>query len=184
MASESKSQEKGLENKDGTITKLTELATIGAESVDDMIARFGEQGVSYSTGEESNGGYRFIGADEKIAFLRRVVGKRAFVVRWEYRPSGTGEYVSLYIIIDGAGKFIFNDSSKTGIYGQLNDISSTRQANGQDESHSTSGVLVERGIKENKPYQYDTRTNKAIKKDDDVPKEFRADAKPTFRFEF
>ncbi len=179
------SEVKNLENKNGDITKLTELATMEANSVEDMVKLFGSQGVSYSTGEETNGGYRFIGSDEKIAFLRRIVGKKLFAVRWEFRDSSTGEYVTTHIVVDGAGKFILNDSSKTGIYGQLSEITSTRQKNGMDESHSMAGALVERGVKENTPYEYNLETGRAIAKDDDsVPKDKRAWAKPTFRFEF
>jgi hypothetical protein len=180
MAAENKS----LTNKDGNVTKLTEFATMNANSVDDLVNMFGEQGVAYSTGEETNGGYRFISADEKVAFFRRVIGKRLFVVRWEFRTSSTGDYVTMHMVIDGAGKFIANDSSKTGMYGQLSDITSTRQANNVEESRSMAGALVQRGVKENAPYEYDTTTNRAIGKDSDVPKANRAWAKPTFRFEF
>lgn len=183
MAPKSNSETKDLENKDGNMTKLTEWATQEADSVDDMIALFSEQGVSYSTGEEVTGGYKLITADEKVAFLRRIVGKRLFAARWQFRESSTGTYVTVHIIVDDAGKFIVNDSSKTGFFGQLDEITSTRIRNGQDESHAMAGLLVERGIKENKPYEYDTRSGKAIPRGEEVPKQFRAAAKPTFRFE-
>lgn len=183
MAPKSNSETKDLTNKDGNITKLTEWATQDADSVDAMIEMFSEQGVSYSTGEEVTHGYRLITADEKVAFCRRIVGKRLFVARWEFRESPTGTYITMHIMVDDAGKFIVNDSSKTGFFGQLDETTSVRMSNGQSESQASAGLLVERGIKENKAYQYDTRTKKAIPRGADVPAEFRADAKPTFRFE-
>lgn len=183
MSTKSQAETKDLENKTGEVTKLIEWATADADSVEAMVELFSDQGVSYSAGEEVTGGYKLITADEKVAFCRRIIGKKLFVVKWEFREASTNNYVTFFFIVDGAGKFILNDGSKTGFFGQLDNVTSTRLRNGQDESHAQAGLLVERGIKENKPYKYDTRTKRAIPRGADVPAQFQADAKPTFRFE-
>jgi hypothetical protein len=200
---------KDLVNKDGQPTKLVEWATMEADSVDDMLALFGESGVSYSSGEEITGDYQLITGDEKQLFLQRVQGKRAFCVQWEFRTPNTGnnrrEFVSVHVIIDGAGKFIVNDSSKGGFYGQLSELTSKRIDNGKTEREAKTGVLAERGFKPNKPFYFrngpkkgDTlpdgttapedhpMINKAIPRNDleTVPVQFREAAKPTWRLEF
>lgn len=181
---------KDLVNKDGQPTKLVEWATMEVDSVDQMIELFGEQGVSYSSGEEITGDYQLVTGDEKQLFLQRVQGARAFCVQWAFRTptgkSGGREFVSVHVIIDGHGKFIVNDSAKGGFYGQLSDITSHRTANGKTEREATTGLLAGRGFKANKPFYFDTRTNKAIPRADlaDVPEEFRELAKPTWRLEF
>ena len=176
---------KDLVNKDGTITALTEWATADVNSVDDLIALFGEQGVQYSTGEEVTGDYKVITGDEKQAFCKRVVGKRLAVVKWAFRPGqNDSEYVTMHLVIDGAGKFILNDGSKGGMCGQLSLITSGRLNQNWPEDRAHAGLLVERGIKANKTFEYDTRTGKAIKRDEDVPVEFRATSRQTFSFEF
>lgn len=203
------SKTKDLVNKDGQPTKLVEWATMDVDSVDEMIALFGESGVSYSSGEEITGDYQLITGDEKQLFLQRVQGKRTFCVQWEFRTPNSGnnrrEFVSVHVIIDGAGKFIVNDSSKGGFYGQLSDITSQRVDNGRTEREAKTGVLAERGFKPNKPFYFrcgpkkgDTLPdgtsatedhpllNKSIGRDelDDVPSQFKELAKPTWRLEF
>lgn len=183
---------KDLVNKNGEVTKLVEWATADVNSVDDMIALFGESGVAYSTGEEITGDYQLITGDEKQLFLERVKGKRTFCVQWEFRtPPGqnTREFVSVHVIIDGHGKFIVNDSAKGGFYGQLSQITSERISNGQGDREAKTGVLAARGFKANKPFFFDTRTNKAIPRSEmnnteEYPMEFRQEAKPTWRLEF
>jgi len=200
---------KDLRNKDGDVTKLVEWATMDANSVDDMIALFGDQGVSYSSGEELTGDYQLITGDEKQLFLQRVQGKRTFCVQWEFRTPNTGanrrEFVSVHVVIDGVGKFIVNDSSKGGFYGQLSDLTSKRLELKQTEREAKTGVLAERGFKPNKPFYFrsgpkkgDTlpdgsiaeedhpELNKAIARNDldSVPVQFRQEAKPTWRLEF
>jgi hypothetical protein len=176
---------KDLVNKDGTITALTEWATADVQSVDDLIALFGEQGVTYSTGEELTGDYKVITGDEKQTFCKRIVGKRLAVVKWVFRPGqNDSEYVTMHLVVDGAGKFILNDGSKGGMCGQLSRITSERLGNGQPSDRAHAGLIVERGIKANKQFEYDTRSGKAVKRDDDVPDEFRALSRQTFAFEF
>jgi hypothetical protein len=202
-------KEKDLVNKDGQPTKLVEWATMDVSSVDEMIALFGESGVSYSSGEELTGDYTLITGDEKQLFLQRVQGRRTFCVQWEFRTPQTGnnrrEFVSVHVIIDGHGKYIVNDSSKGGFYGQLSDLTSKRIENGKTEREAKTGVLAERGFKPNKPFFFrsgpkkgDTlpdgtvatedhpMLNKAIPRNDldSVPERFREAAKPTWRLEF
>lgn len=176
---------KDLVNKDGTITALTEWATADVSSVDDLIALFGEQGVSYSTGEELTGDYQVITGDEKQAFCQRIIGKRLAVVKWVFREGeGNSEYVTMHLVIDGAGKFIMNDGAKGGMYGQLSRVTTERIANGQPEDRAHAGLVVDRGIKANKTFQYDTRTGTAIRRGDDVPEEYRGTSRPTYSFQF
>lgn len=174
---------KDLVNKDGSITALTEWATADVDNVDDLIALFGEQGVEYSTGEEVTGDYQVITGDEKQAFCKRIIGKRLAVVKWAFRDGqGDSEYVTMHLIVDGAGKFILNDGSKGGMCGQLSHITSVRLNNEWPEDRAHAGLIVERGIKQNKQFEYNIETKKAIKRDEDVPKELRALSHPTFSF--
>lgn len=200
---------KDLRNKDGEITKLVEFATMEANSIEDMIELFGKNGVSYSTGGELTGDYTLITGDEKQLFLKRVQGRRTMCVQWEFRTPQSGanrrEFVSVHVIIEGHGKFIVNDSSKGGFYGQLSDLTSKRLETGQTERESKTGVLAERGFKPNKPFYFrcgpkkgDTLPdgtiatedhpdlNKAIPRNevDSVPAQFKEEAKPTWKLEF
>lgn len=196
MATETQSEKntkKDITNKDGEVTKLIEWATQDVENVDDLIALFGSQGVAYSTGGEITGDYQVITGNEKQLFAERVVGKRLFVVKWEFYPGQRKdtEFVAMHMLIDGIGKFIVNDGAKSGMYGQLSKITSQRISQGVSDSHAKTGLLVERGIRKNDPFQYDTRSGKALKKDGTdkdsenfVPEEFRATSHPTWSFVF
>lgn len=178
---------KDLTNKDGQPTKLVEWATADVDSVDAMLDLFGQSGVSYSSGEEITGDYKLITGDEKQLFLKRVQGRRAFCVQWEMRVGNANrEFVTVHVIIDGHGKFIVNDSAKGGFYGQLSDITSHRLESGKSDREAKTGLLAERGFNPNKPFYFDTRTNKAIPRDelDNVPDEYKELAKPTWRLEF
>ncbi len=189
-ATPASSKSKDLTNKDGQPTKLVEWATMDVDSIDDMIELFGTSGVSYSSGEELTGDYQLITGDEKQLFLQRVQSRRVFCVQWEFRTPASGnnrrEFVSVYVIIDGHGKFIVNDSSKGGFYGQLSELTSKRIDTGKTEREAKTGLLAERGFKPNKPFFFDTRTSKAIPRNDlaSVPDEFKEEAKPTWRLEF
>lgn len=187
---------KDLRNADGEITKLVEWATMDVDSVDDMIALFGEKGVAYSTGEEITGDYQLITGDEKQLFLQRVQGCRTMCVQWAFRTPSSGnnkrEFVSVHVIIDTKGKYIVNDSAKGGFYGQLSDVTNHRLSTGKSEREAHTGLLAERGFKPNKPFYFRTgpegheNIGKAIPRNElnDVPEEHREVAKPTWRLEF
>lgn len=189
MAQESKS----LVNQDGTVTKLTEWATADVETVEEMEALFKSEGVSYSRGEEATGDYQFIRADEKVAFCKRILGQKLMVVKYEFRTSSMGEYVTVHMIVNGAGKFILNDSSKVGMYGQLSTIYSNRIENGWDDDKARAGVVAERGLEMNKPFKFINDKShpdfgKAYNQNNPDHKSLKpeqlADAKPTFKFVF
>lgn len=171
---------------DGKVTKLTEWATKDVNSVDEMIALFGENGVEYSRGEELTDDFRVVTGDEKPLFMKKILGCRLFCVRWEFYNGDNGEFVAVHALIEGHGKFIFNDGAKSGVYGQLSNITSKRLANNQPFDRAHSGLEVPRGIIQNKPFFYDDRTGKAIKKADldNIPEEHKKPAKPTYRFQF
>lgn len=174
--------ERGLAVKSGQITELTEWATSEVNSVEEMVALFGEQGVSYSAGEELTGDFQLVTGDKKLLFCKQAAGKPAFVVKWRFNDgSNDREYVTMHLVIDGLGKFILNDGAITGMYGQLRKLTDSRKANGITPDNG--GLLVSSGIVMNKPYDYDTRTGKAIKRGEDVPAEFRERARDTFRFD-
>jgi hypothetical protein len=183
---------KSLVNKDGSITKLTEWATQDVDTIDEAIAKFGEAGITYSTGGELTGDYRVITAAEKQQFLKTMFGRKVFIVRWEFYKGQNGEFVAFHCIIDESGKFIINDGSKGGIYGQLSGITTQRLDSGIGNGREKSGVLCERGFVENKPFYFRTGPEghpligKAIPRSevDDVPAEHKQLAKPTWRLEF
>lgn len=197
---------KDLVNKDGSVTKLVELATANVSSVDDLIDVFGNQGVTYSTGEEITNDYRLITGDEKQLFLQRVAGARVGCVKWRFIvPPGGREFVAVHTIIDGHGKFIVNDSSKGGIYGQLSEITSKRIEEGWPEDRAHTGVVCDRGFKQNNEFYFRTRCavhtdpkkpvddcvmcagiGHAIPKAevDDVPAAQKEKARPTWRLDF
>ncbi len=190
MAAETQ-KTKDLTNKDNSVTKLIEWATVNADSIEDMEALFSESGVSYSSGEELGGEYRLVTGDEKQAFLNRISGAPLFVVKWEFRvpDSGNKEYVSAHILVQGFGKFVINDGSKTGLYGQLSELTARRIAQGIDDSHAKAGLKAGRGFKKGAEYWYNTATNKAIPKGemDDFekhPKNKREKGHPIWKLEF
>jgi hypothetical protein len=175
------STERPLAKKDGDITALTEWATSDVNTVDEMVRLFGDQGVAFTEGAELTGDFQLITGDLKQAFCQRIIGKQMFVVRWNFHESSTGEYVTMHVLVDGVGKYILNDGGQTSMYAQLRHITDVRHDQGVTPENG--GLLVRQGIKANKAYQYDTRTGKAIKPSDDVPGEFRADARITYRFD-
>lgn len=201
------SKTKDLVNKDNTVTKLVELATANVSTVDDLIGVFGNQGVEYSTGEEITNDYRLITGDEKQLFLQRVQGCRVGVVKWRFIvPPGGREFVALHVIIDGHGKFILNDSSKGGIYGQLSEITNKRLEELWAEDRALAGVICERGFKQNNEFYFRTHCSNsahdpkkpvdgcdvcagighAIPKAevDDVPAREKEKARPTWKLDF
>jgi len=185
---------KDLRNKSGEITKLVEWATQDVNSIDEMMALFEDQGVEYSHGDEITGDYQLITGDLKQAFLTRVAGKRMFIVKWEFNERDSKPFASFYCIIDGVGKYIINDGSKGGMFGQLSDITEKREASKPESANdgsSRAGLMVGMGVKKGNDFYYDTRTSKAIRKADlqegsenYVPEEFRRKANPVWRFEF
>jgi len=199
---------KDLVNKDNTVTKLVELATADVSSVDDLIGVFGNQGVEYSTGEEITNDYRLITGDEKQLFLQRVQGCRTGVVKWRFIvPPGGREFVAAHLIIDGHGKFILNDSSKGGFYGQLSEITSKRLDEKWPEDRAHAGVICDRGFKQNNEFYFRTRCSISGHNDpkhpvngcvvcdgighaipkaevDDVPAAQKEKARPTWKLDF
>jgi hypothetical protein len=179
------SHSKDIVNKNGEITKLTEWATAEANSIEDLERIFGEAGVSYSAGEEVTGDYQVISGDEKPLWAERVIGKRLFAVRWEFHPGDFGpdsEFVTIYLLVEGAGKFIVNDGSKSGMYAQLRKITDTRIDNGQPEDRAHAGLKVERGLKKSKPFFFNEQTKKAWKDGED--EKLKRPVRPTFGFVF
>jgi len=179
---------KDLANKDGSVTKMVELATQDVESVEELVALFDSSGVKYTSGEELTGDFKFITGDEKQLFLERVQGREVFCISWQFRTpeNGTREYVSVHVFVDGHGKFIVNDSAQGGFYGQLSDITSQRLEQGWEDSRARAGLHAARGFKKNPPFFYDDRTKKAIPRDqlESIPAEHKHQAKPTWRLVF
>ena len=177
---------KDLENKNGDVTKLIEWATEDVNTIEEMERLFESSGVAYTSGEELTGDYKVVTGDEKQMFLKRIQGRKVFVVRWQFNTRDNKEFVSAYILVDGHGKFIINDGAKGGLYGQLSEVYSRRLSSGVDESHACAGLKSDRGFSPNQPFYYDTRTNKAIKKQDleDVPDEYKRLSHPTWKLVF
>lgn len=175
-----------LRNKDGSVTKLVEEATADISSPEEMAAFFRAQGVPVSTGEEITGDYLVIrGEDAKAVWCAKHVGEHLFVVMWKFADgAGNREFVIMHIIAPD-GKFIVMDGGTIGMYGQLRQLSDVRErqnAHSMSDRTAFAGLDVPNGLMVNKPYQYDTRTGKAIPRGVDVPAEFRADAKQTWSF--
>jgi hypothetical protein len=196
MTGQTQQTGKDLVNKDESVTELIEWATESALNPEQMLDMFIEQGVGVSHGEELTGDYQVIHGDEKVAFLRRVLGERLFVVQWHFYDGDTGEFVAIHVVLD-SGKYILNDSAKSGIYGQLRSITDRREnadPKAAAKRTSTAGLMVARGIREKKPFYYyfnpddrnDQRNNKAISKADleGTPDKYRKLSNPVFQFDF
>jgi hypothetical protein len=175
------SAERSLAVQSGEITELIEWATDGVNSLDELERLFGDQGVTYSAGEELTGDFQLVTGDKKQVFCQRIAGVPLAVIKWRFQDGDTGEYVTMHLFIEGHGKFILNDGAKTGLYGQLRRLTDVREQNGVTPTNG--GLIVRTGIKQNKPYEYDKRTGKAVKRGEDVPAEHRAWANPTYRFD-
>lgn len=195
---------KDLVNKDGTVTKLVELATADVNSVEDLIGVFGDQGVVYSKGEEVTGDYRLVTGAEKQLFLEKVQGARVGVVKWNFiNNPGQREFVAVHVIIDGFGKFILNDSSQGGFYGQLSKITTKRLESDVPWDRAHTGLIAEGGFKKNNEFYFRTacpthkdgkgsncdicaRIGKAIPRSevDDVPAAQKEKARPTWSLIF
>lgn len=179
-------KEKDLVNKDNSVTALIEWATDSVDSIEELEQLFNSQGVSFTSGEELTGEYKLVTGDEKQLFMKRIQGRKTFVVRWNFNERDGKEFVSAYIFVDGHGKFIVNDGAKSGLYGQLSGTYSKRIAEGWEETRARAGLKSDRGFTPNADFYYDTRTNKSIKKADldDVPAEFKRKAHPTWKLQF
>lgn len=175
-----------LRNKDGAVTKLVEEATANISSPEEMAAFFRSEGVPVSTGEEITGDYLVIrGEEAKAAWCNKHIGEHLFIVMWKFADgAGNREFAVMHVIAPD-GKFIVMDGSSVGMYAQLRQLSDVRErqnAHSMSDRTAFAGLDVPQGLMGNKPYQYDTRTGKAIPRGVDVPAEFRADAKPTWSF--
>lgn len=177
---------KDLVNKDGTITELMEWATADVSTIEEMEALFGNQGVAYSTGEELTGDFRVITGDEKQLFLKRVSGAPVFVIDWKFNSGNNGEYVTMRFLVEGHGKFLMNDGSKSGSYGILSRITSERIRSGWTDGRERAGLKAPRGFARNNTFYYSKASGKAIPKAelDDWDAADKAEASPTWRLEF
>lgn len=187
---------KDLVNKDGSVTDLIEWATQNISSPEDMLDFFEQSGVAVTRGEEITGSYMVVRGEEKAEWCAKHEGSRLFCVQWHFydnsepRPDGTrGEFAAIHIV-SAAGKFIVNDSAKGGMYGTLRKITDAREEKDPETAvtrSSMAGLMVAGGLRRNKPFQYDTRTGRAIPKlelndTEKHPMEFRQDSKPTWDF--
>lgn len=195
---------KDLVNKDGTVTKLVELATADVNSIEDLENLFQVQGVEYSRGQELTHDFRLITGEEKQLFLQRVQGEKVGVIKWNFITNpGQREFVAVHVIIEGHGKFIINDSSTGGIYGQLSSVSETRIKEGWAFDRAHAGLIAAGGFKQNKEFYFRTacpehgtdkekncetcqRIGRAIPRSevDDVPAAQKEKARPTWRLDF
>jgi len=170
---------KDLVNKDGEITQLIELATERAGTPEEIMDMFLASDIHFSHGEELTGDYVLVTKETKADWCAKHEGQHLFVVQWHFyknqNPSDSddpesaaeGEFVAMHIV-STLGKFIVNDSAKGGMYGQLRKITNSRSVS-EDENVKRSafaGVDYIRGVRKNRPFWYDTRTKRAINKDD------------------
>jgi hypothetical protein len=191
---------KDLLNKDGTVTQLIEWATQSAASPEEIMDMFLEEGINVSHGQEITGDYVVVHGEEKPAWCTKHEGVRLFVVVWHFYESATGEFEASHII-SPAGKFIVNDSSKGGMYGQLKKITDFRESQDPEAAAkrtSTAGLMVAGGLRRNKQFYYDTRprsekpgeehfgraiSNVGLEDAEKYPMKFRELAKPTWSFD-
>lgn len=180
---------KDLVNKDGSVTKLIEWATDNASTPEEMLDLFLDAGVEVSHGEEITGDYTVIHADEKAKFCDAHIGERLMAVQWNFwdGQGDQGEFVSVHIV-SRLGKFIVNDSSKGGMYGQFRQITDKRELADPEAASkrtSTAGLMVKNGLRRNKPFFYSKKTKTAIPRrelDDTVkwPMADREESRPTW----
>lgn len=171
---------------DGRVTKLIEAATADVATPEEMAALFAESGVQVSRGEEITGDYVVIrGESEKTAWCNSHIGQSLFVVMWNfYDGQNEREFAAMHIVAHD-GKFIVNDGAQGGMYGQLRQITDTRERSNPksiDNRTAFAGLMVSEGLRANKPFDWDTRTGKAIKKGEEVPSEFRRTSRQTWSF--
>jgi hypothetical protein len=182
---------KDLVNKDGTVTELIEWATESALTPEQMMDLFLESDIPVSHGEEITGDYVVIHADEKARWCTQHVGQRLMVVQWHfYDGTDDNEFAAMHII-SNAGKFIVNDSAKGGMYGQLRTTTDRRERldpRAASRRTSTAGLMVVRGLRQNKTFLYNSDTKKSIPKSEleDLkkhPMDKRKESKLTWSFD-
>lgn len=158
---------KDLVNKDGSVTELIEWATQSDLNPEQLLDKFMQAGVPVSSGEELTGDYIVVHSEEKPKWCNAHIGQRLFVVQWHFYGGVGDAKFSASHIVSAAGKFIVNDGSKGGMYGQLRRITDVREE--RDEHSvltrtSTAGLMVPGGLRANKRFWYSTVTKKAIPK--------------------
>jgi|SRR5215469_305298 len=192
---------KDLVNKDGKVTKLIEWATQSAASPEEIMDMFLEEGVPFSHGEELTGDYKVVTKEMKEEWCDKHIGTHLFCVTWDfYDGVGDQEFAAVHII-SAFGKFIMNDGAKGGMYGQLRKTTDFREEQDPESAvlrTSTAGFDAPKGLRRNKPFQYDTRpkSDKAGEEhfghaiprrelDDTVkwPNAFRETSRPTWSFD-
>lgn len=151
---------KSLVNKDGRVTQLIEWATETAATPDEIMDMFLQEDVPFSRGEEITGDYTVVHSDAKPEWCSTHVGKKLFVVTWAfYDGVGDSEFAAMHIV-SAFGKFIVNDGSQGGMYGQLRKTTDFREKHDPEAAEkrtSTAGLLAPNGLRANKPFYYDTR---------------------------
>lgn len=192
---------KDLLNKDGSVTRLIEWATQSVATPEEIMDMFLQEGAAFSHGEELTGDYVVIHADKKEEWCAKHVGTHLFCVTWNfYDGVGDREFAAVHII-SAFGKFIVNDGSQGGMYGQLRRTTDVREERDPESAvlrTSTAGLDAPRGLRANKKFMFDTRpksTNegeehfgRAIPKrelDDTVkwPMAFREESRQTWSFD-
>lgn len=187
---------KELVNKDGSVTKLVEWATENAGTVEEMLDLFLESDVKVSHGEELTGDYQVVHSEEKQKFLQRIAGQRLMVITWDFYNGENGEFVAFHGIVDSVGKFILNDGSQGGMYGQLRKTTDKRERDDPESAinrSSRAGLMVARGVRLKPDFYYymnpndktDERNGMAIPKAqlNDVPEEYKRKASPVWQFD-
>ena len=187
---------KDLLNKDGAVTKLIPWATENVSSVEEMLDLFLESGVKVSHGEELTGDYQVIHSEEKQAFLQRIASQPLMVISWDFYKGENGEFVAFHGIVNSFGKFILNDGSQGGIYGQLRKTTDKRENDDPKSAGnrtSTTGLMVARGVRLKPDFWYymnpknkaDERNGTAIPKRElaEIPDEYKRKANPVWQFD-
>jgi hypothetical protein len=182
--------EKPLRNKDGSVTALIEWATLSAATPEEILDQFLAAEIPVSTGGELTGEYALVRGEDKAAWCTAHEGQQLFVVTWRFNSANAErdwEMATMHIVARD-GKFLVNDSSKGGMYGQLQTITNVREQNdpeAKSKRTSTAGLMVVNGLRRNPRFYYDEQTRKAVKADDlkKVPEGFLKESKPTWSFD-
>jgi hypothetical protein len=189
---------KSLVNKDGSITKEIAWAMQNVASPEEALDLLLQAGLTVLTiSEELSGDFKLVHKEEKAEWCAKHIGTPFMFITWNFYPNQSvdengvrGEFVACHVI-SRFGKYIINDGTIGGIYGQLRKVTDGREEADPESAvkrTSTAGLMAPRGLRENKPFAYDTREKRAIPRaelNDTVrwPMEYRAMSSPSWKID-
>lgn len=117
---------------------FSEKALAEITSIDAALSALAGAGLNVSGIEDFGSGFVLTEKDQ-------LIGAEMLLLQWRFSEGDYGPFVSVAALTRDGRRVIFNDGS-TGVYAQLQNVSSVRLGNGETNVHA--GLTAKHGLKE------------------------------------